>query len=238
MSLLVRVACHGTVALWIGLYLAWRVLAPPLPVELPALRLEPAPQAAPAPAAVEATPLSVQSADLARGEALLREGGAFPALSFSYQSFPSFGAYAAAMDALGARFVIVHRRSIVGAVDVSAGTLAETRIDAGFSPRARDYSAEPALAPLTRRARQHFGEGAEIMMLVPRRVDAGLFGGLARELASRGREHADYRELRGRYESGPAGGVRLRVQAAERVDGGREALDLLFDLGAIARAPA
>jgi hypothetical protein len=238
LSLLVRVACHGTVALWIVLVLAWRALAPPLPVELPPLSLEPAPTAAAAPAAALPTPLPVQGADHARGEALLREGGAFPALSFSYQSFPSFGAYAAAMHELGARFVIVQRSSIVGAVDVSAGTLAEASIDAGFSPRARDYSAEPALAPLTRRARRRFGEGAEIMMLVPRRVDAGLFGGLARELASRGRGHASYRELRGRYESGPGGGVRLRVQAAERVDGGREALDLLFDLGAIARAPA
>ena len=59
------------------------------------------------------------------------------------------------------------------------------------------------------------------MMLVPRALDAGLFGGIARALEERGERHADYREIRGRYVRAVAGGVRLRVDAGLHRDGTR-----------------
>ena len=73
------------------------------------------------------------------------------------------------------------------------------------------------------------------MMLVPRELDAGLFGGIARELSRRGESHVDFREITARYQRGPGGGVRLRVDAAVRLDGSRLGMDLLFDLTEIAR---
>jgi hypothetical protein len=75
------------------------------------------------------------------------------------------------------------------------------------------------------------------MMLVPREIDAGLFGGIARMLAARGDHHAAYHEIRGRYERARSG-VRLRVNAGIRPDGTSVAMDLLFDLGEIARTRA
>ena len=87
---------------------------PPKPAPV---KPEPAPpkQAAPEPAAAT-TP--VLAADLSRGAALLNAGGDFPVLSCSYESFPSFRAYARAMTGLGARFVAVRRRAILGSVDL------------------------------------------------------------------------------------------------------------------------
>jgi hypothetical protein len=74
------------------------------------------------------------------------------------------------------------------------------------------------------------------MMLVPRDLDAGLFGGLARLLAERGERRERVREIRGRYERAPGGGVWLRVEAAVRGDGSTVSMDALFDLGQIAAA--
>ena len=158
-------------------------------------------------------------------------------LSFGYEDFPSFRSYARAMVRLGARFVVVRRREIVGSVDLE--TAATGSFGGGsFSPRARDYTGEPGLAPLARVARARFGERSVVMMLVPRRMDAGLFGGLARVLAEQGEPQASLREIRGRYERGPAGGVHLRLEAAVRLDGTVIPMDGLFDLGQIAGAAA
>jgi len=177
----------------------------------------------------------VENGDVTRGAALLG-GGAFPALSCSYESFPSFVAYAREMAALGARFVVVRRRQVVGSIDVESGAVGAPVLDVAYSPRARDYTGEPGLSPLARSARDHFGSGAVVMMLVPRQFDAGLFGGIARVLAERGDRHDAYREIRGRYERGDRG-IQLRVYSGVRLDGTRVDLDVSFDLGEIARLP-
>jgi hypothetical protein len=137
------------------------------------------------------------------------------------------------MASLGARFVVVRRREIVATADLESGALHEAAVGSGFSPRARDYTGEPGLTALARAARERFGGGAVVMMLVPRPVDAGLFGGIARALSERGEHHDGFREILGRYERSPAGGVRLRIDAAVRRDGARLPLELLFDLGEI-----
>jgi hypothetical protein len=72
------------------------------------------------------------------------------------------------------------------------------------------------------------------MMLVPRELDAGLFGGIARALTERGESTDLYQELRGSYVSDSEGGVRLRVEEGIRLDGSRAPLALLFDLRQIA----
>ena len=211
----------------------------PPPAEPPA-EPEPASPAEPEPTPPtepEPAPTRVAAGDVSRGVALLDDGGAFPVLSCSYESFPSFLAYARAMSSLGARFVVVRRRQIVGSIDLETEAIGDAALGTAFSPRARDYTGEPGLAKLARRARARFGQGAVVMMLVPREIDAGLFGGIARRLAERGDRHDAYREIRGRYEHAN-GGVRLRVDAGIRPDGTRVAMDLLFDLGAIARARA
>jgi len=218
--------------------------APDAPAPEPEPELEPKPEPEPEPApepepeteprAAVATTLDAR--DLMRGDALLG-GGEFPVLNCSYDSFPSFRAYARAMSALGARFVVVHHREIVGSVDIETGRLRDASGLTAFSPRARDYTGEPGLARLARTMRERFGSGAVVMMLVPRSVDAGLFGGIARVLAERGERHEDYREIRGRYERSD-GGVFLRVESGTRHDGRKVAFDLLFDLSVISGAGA
>lgn len=209
---------------------------PPEPVVEPEPELPQEPAAAPkpalaAPAPSEPEPRSVSQSDFAAGSGLLDGGGAFPILSFSYEDFPSFTSYARAMASLGARFVVVKNRQIVGAVEVESREVTATPVGAGFSPRARDYTGEPGLAPLSRAARQRFGGGSVVMMLVPRALDAGLYGGLARLLKERGEPHPGLAEIRGRYEKAPGGGVRLRVEQALRRDGTSVPVDALFDLG-------
>jgi len=209
----------------------------PTPAPEPPPRAAPPPEPAPEPARAAApTPERVTAGDVARGSALLDGAGAFPALSLGYGAFASFDAYARAMTALGARFVVVRDRAIVGGVDVARGALGPARVDAAFSPRARDYTDEPELAPLARAARERFGEGAVVMMLVPRALDAGLFGGVARALAARGAEPGAFREIRGRYEPAAGGGVRLLLTRAVRRDGRGVPLELVFDLGRVASA--
>ncbi len=137
---------------------------------------------------------------------------------------------------LGARFVVVLHREVVGSVDVETGNFGPVSMDGAFSPRARDYTDERGLVELAGRARRRYGEGAVVMMLVPRRVDAGLFGGIAGALAQRGEAPDAYREIRGRYLRGPGGGIRLQVDAGVGMDGVARPLDLLFDLTEIARA--
>ncbi|NNL65775.1 MAG: hypothetical protein HKP30_06000, partial [Myxococcales bacterium] len=157
-------------------------------------------------------------------------------LESRYEGFGSFRDYARAMQSLGARFVVVQRRAIVGTIDpwtLEAGTL---RDPGALSPRARDYAGEPALLPASRTVRRRHGNRAEVMMLVPRRIDAALFGGIARALEARGREPAAYRQIQARYERGPGGALRLRVEKAIRKDGREEPLPLLFDLHSLARA--
>lgn len=244
-----RALCQLAVLLWVALYLAWpppegleeageemaRVMPrpdppdpePPLPAPAPA---SPAPHVEPAP-----TPIG--PADVAEGARWLDGEGRFPALSCSYEDFGSFRAYARAMVALGARFVVVRDRQVVGTLDLEGGW-GDAGLDASFSPRARDYSDEPALADLAREARRRHGAGAEVMMLVPRALDAGLFGGIARALAARGRAPDELQEIRARYQRASGGGVRLRVETAVRRDGRHEPLDLVFDLAEMARAPA
>ena len=158
-------------------------------------------------------------------------------LNCSYDSFPSFRAYARAMSALGARFVVVQHREIVGSVDVETGLVRGASGLAAFSPRARDYTDEPGLSFLARAMRERFGAAAVVMMLVPRNVDAGLFGSIARVLAERGERHEDYREIRGRYERAGSG-IHLRVESGLRRDGSEVAIDLLFDLADIANTGA
>ena len=93
-------------------------------------------------------------------------------------------------------------------------------------------------ASTARAARERFGSDAVVMMLVPRAVDAGLFGGISRALAGRGDDHQAYREIRGRYQRRPGGGVRLRVDRGTRLDGSEVAMDLLFDLAGAGRPSA
>ncbi len=245
-----------TVLSWLAAYLVSSSLSspPPLPPETEATarlqpRLEQPPepsesprssaQAAPAQPAVEAeappAPTSVSASEIAEGAQILDGAGGFPALSSSYEDFDSFDDYARAMVAIGARFVVVRNREIVGSLDPRSGALGTARLDRPFSPRARDYTGEPGLARMARSARERFGEGAVVMMLVPRELDAGLFGGISAALESRGESHDRFREIRGRYQKGADGGVLLRVDAAVRSDGREVALDLLFDLVEIAR---
>jgi hypothetical protein len=99
----------------------------------------------------------------------------------------------------------------------------------------RYRGAESEQHVLDHAARARFGPDAVVMMLVPRAIDAGLFGGIARVLADRGHPHAEFSEIRGRYERS-GGGVRLRLDAGIRADGSRVALDSVFDLDALARA--
>ena len=142
------------------------------------------------------------------------------------------------MESLGARFVVVRERQIVASIDLASGEIGEVALDASFSPRARDYTGEPGLSTLSGAARERFGRDAVVMMLVPRQVDAGLFGGIARALSERGDRHGAYREIRGRYQRAPRGGVRLQVDSGVRTDGREVALNILFDLTEIARIGA
>jgi hypothetical protein len=208
----------------------------PEPAQPAAAPAEAAPEPAAAPAEAAPEPAAVGAAELAHGSQLLDGEGAFPVLSLGYEDFPSFRAYARAMQELGARFVVVREREIVGSVDVESGAVGEAGAGRGFSPRARDYSGEPGLAPVARSARQRFGRGAVVMMLVPRALDAALFGGIARELERRGEPRAGLREIRGRYARAPGGGVWLRIDTAVRRDGSELALGTLFDVTRIAGA--
>lgn len=249
---MIRIVCHMVVMLWIGAYLAWSALAPPAgtPAAPELARVEPRPDPAPKPEpSVQDPPLphpapeppaaiDIGSREIAEGDRLLRAGGAFPALSASYESFSSFPEYARAMQDLGARFVVVRAREVVGEVDLASGAVTGFEAAGGFSPRARDYTDEPALASVTRSALGRFGAGTVVMMLVPRQLDAGLFGGIARSLSERGDSHERYREIRAHYERSPAGGVAFRVESAVRKDGTEAPLDLVFDLSAIVRAGA
>jgi hypothetical protein len=259
-----RLACHAAVIAWGAAFFAASILEGPEPAgaTLTVAHIRPLPQEVrekPPPAAPAAEPAPeppakpdpeptpkpereppaaatrLAAGDISRGDALLDGGGDFPVLTCSYESFPSFPVYARAMSTLGARFVVVRRRQIVGSIDLETGAIGDAALGAAFSPRARDYTGEPGLAKPARRARERFGQDAVVMMLVPRAIDAGLFGGIARRLAERGDRHDAYREILGRYER-VNGGVRLRVEAGIRSDGTRVALDLLFDLDAIARA--
>jgi hypothetical protein len=226
------------VALWIGVALCWTEpveRAEPTPeIETRAVPLHPQQQPASEARATPAEPMSIGGRDIEEGLSLLAAAGLFPVLTCGYDDFGSFAGYARAMTTLGARFVVVERRRIQAEVDVESGSMQAGPPGPGFSPRARDYSGEPALAKLATRAREQFGAGAEVMMLVPRKLDAGLFGGIARSLSARGDSADLYQELRGSYVSDGAGGVRLRVEEGIRRDGSRTPLALLFDLRQIA----
>lgn len=228
-----RLACRAVVGVWVAGYLAWSALTtPPDQTSAVAARVRPAPPAGAIAAPSE--PVAIRAADLAAGRALLDGDGAFPALHCSYDRFRSFLEYARAMEGLGARFVVVRDRRIVGAWDPAANTLGETPVDASFSPRARDYSEEPALRAVARAAAERFGAGSEVMMVVPRALDAGLFGGIARTLRDAGEEHGNFRELRGRYRPAPGGGVRIELVSGLREDGREVPFRALFDLRDIA----
>jgi len=258
--------CHAAVGVWFLVALAGVIVAgthdpapaserlarvwpvvpdPPPAVDRPATPLEAEPEIepevgpGPEPAREPEPELrDVGATEIARGSALLDGDGSFPALSFDYDAFPSFAAYARAMSALGARFVVVRRREIVGAIELESRAIVDFDLGAGYSPRARDYTGEPGLRPLAAAAKERFGERASVMMLLPRRIDAGLFGGLAQALDEKREPRAGVREIRGRYERGPGGGVQLRVEAAVRRDGSSLPLDARFDLGRIARGGA
>lgn len=213
--------------------------APPAPVPAPAPALAAAAVPAVPPARGEPAPdalpvRKVDESDVARGGALLGGEGGFPPLETRYESYGSFRQYADAMRKLGAQFVVVRAREIVGTIDpwtLETGALSDP---AGLSPRARDFAGEPELVRASRAVRREHGTRAEVMLLVPRRIDAGLFGGIARALEAAGREPSAYRQIRARYERGPSGGLRLRVESAVRRDGREEPLPLLFDLDGLA----
>ena len=247
-----RALCHAVVALWIAAWLALpsasllgepaaepaeeeRTRLAPVALEPPAPPEPPQPEPSEPPRLVD-TPVRVR--DLERGDGLLDAAGRFPALSCSYEGLASFGDYARAMQRLGARFVAVRERRIVGAVDVVSGRVVAASVEGSFSPRARDYTGEPGLQRASDAVRTRFGSGTTVMMLVPRDLDAGLFGAIARTLEERGEEHASFREIAGRYTSGPDGQLQLRIEEAVRRDGARVELDLRFDLGQIARLAA
>ncbi len=211
-------------------------------VRLQAVRVEPPAPPEPTPAPAEPPPPADQieseitPSDLDRGADLLASGGRFPAISASYEGLRTFARYAAAMTAIGGRFVVVSHRAIVAEIDLASGVMRDAALDRAFSPRARDYTDEPALADPARRVRERFGPAAEIMLLVPRALDAGLFGGIARELAALGDGHDAYREIEGRYERAADGSLRFRLLSGLRMDGRRVALSAVFELGAISAA--
>jgi hypothetical protein len=193
---------------------------------------EPEPVPAPAEPAAETSSeraIEPRRADVAHGESLLSGDGAFPALHTSYEGLFGFGEYAAAMQSRGARFVVVRRGRVLAGIDPETGHTREVP-DGEFSPRARDYTGEPALAHATHAARERFGSGAAVMLLVPRTLDAGLFGGIARALADRGDAHDAFRFFEARYTRTAQGGFALHVDAGERLDGRRTPLALVFDL--------
>jgi len=173
--------------------------------------------------------------DAPSGEAWLAGERPFPVLSAGYEAFRSFDSYARAMRELGARFVVVRGREIVGRADLDTGQLTRPGSLAGFSPRARNYAGESSMARVESAARKRFGGDSAIRMLVPRGLDAALFGGIARALEDLGDSPAHYSELKGRYEPAPDGSAWLRVESGTRRDGREVSLDLLFHLGQLAR---
>ena len=230
------VVCRCVVVVWVAAYLAWTALSTATegaPLEA-AVAVQPRALTARDAAPRRAEPIAIEAADLRTGRALLEGNGSFPALHCSYDRFPSFLEYARAMERLGARFVVVRGRRIVGAWDLAQNQLQEAAVEPIFSPRARDYSGEPALRAVVQAAEQRFGEGAEIMMVVPRNLDAGLFGGIARALGQAGEPHDAYRELRGRYRPAADGGVQIELVSGLRQDGREVGFEMLFDLRAIA----
>jgi hypothetical protein len=240
-SAALRLASRAAAACWLAAALAFLGSAPPAggPAREATARIEVAPLAsepegapATAPPARAAEPLRIGAAEIARGQAILA-GGSFPAVVASYSDFPSFRDYALAMDALGARLAVVRGRRIVGRADLARGEIGEEPLDGAFSPRARDYADEPGLAALERAARARFGDGARVMMLVPREVDARIFGGVAGALSRRG-DPGEFREVRARYLRTPGGGVGMQVDAALRGDGTEVPLGVLFELGGVA----
>lgn len=226
------------VALWIGFALAQLEPSPApetaaeVESRVAPLRPQPPPPTQAHAAPPEPSPVGVHEIDA--GMELLAAGGRFPVLTCGYDDFGSFARYAGAMRSLGARFVVVERRRIQAEIDLERGSMRPGPPGPGFSPRARDYSGEAALSGLARQARERFGPGAEVMMLVPRELDAGLFGGIARSLRERGESPDLYRELRGAYQADGRGGVLLLLEEGIRQDGSRAGLELLFDLGQIA----
>jgi hypothetical protein len=200
-------------------------------------RIEVAPLASDAPPppspAAPGPALRVGAAEVERGHAILA-GGSFPVVIASYSDFASFRDYALAMEALGARLAVVDGQRIVGSVDLASGEVAGVPVSGAFSPRARDYADEPGLAAIEQAARERFGAGARVRLLVPRVIDARIFGGVAGALSRRGGDPDAFREVRARYLRGPAGGVEMQVDAAVRRDGTELPLDLHFDLGTAA----
>lgn len=241
------------VSLWIAAYLVFEGRAVQLgeaeaevasaPVRVAPTPLPPPPRPEPATPAAEpeqeaeetaAAPEPVGETGLALGRELLSSGGAFPALNASYEDFGSFREYARSMLRLGARFVVVSDRRIVGAADIETSALSEFEGGSGFSPIPRDYSHEPALATLGRLVRERHGRGARVKMLLPRDLDAGLFGGIAEALEARGEAPDVYTEIQGRYEPAAGGRVRFRVESGTRSDGVSVSLSRVLDLSALA----
>ena len=91
-----------------------------------------------------------------------------------------------------------------------------------------------ALRGLSLAVREKFGRGSRVKMLLPRDLDAGLFGGIALVLAARGEAPDAYSEIQGRYEPAADGKVWFRVETGTRSDGASVALPRLFDLSALA----
>lgn len=69
------------------------------------------------------------------------------------------------------------------------------------------------------------------MMLVPREVDARIFGGVAGALSRRGGDPNAFQEVRARYLRMPGGAVGLAVDAARRGDGSEVPVGVRLDLG-------
>ena len=114
----------------------------------------------------------------------------------------------------------------------------QNELSPAFSPIPRDYSHEPALVSATAAVRREHGRGAQVKMLLPRDLDAGLFGGIAGALTARGEAPELYTEIQGRYEPASGGGVWFRIESGTRSDGETIALSRVFDLSALtATAP-
>jgi hypothetical protein len=235
-----RLAARAVAASWLAATLAFLGSGPPdggpgreATARIEVAALASGAEGAPAPPARSAQTLGIGAAEIARGHEILA-GGSFPVVVASYSDFPSFRDYALAMDALGARLAVVRGQRIVGSVDLARNEVGARPLAGAFSPRARDYADEPGLTELAQAARARFGAGAEVMMLVPREIDAGIFGGLAAALSRRGDDPDAFREVRARYLRAPGGGVAIQVDAAVRRDGSELALDARFELRAIA----